>query len=706
MAWHQSTSLWIQQFADGLAVLQFDPPSRVARLTRDLQEEIDAALTAVENEPSVRALVIRSLKPGRFLQGLDVHGWKALHAADGVAAWVERGQALWNRLHSFKIPTIAWVQGSCLGAGLELALACDQIVLVDSPETSLGFSELDLGVIPSWGGFATLPRRVGVANSFPLALAGRRLTAREAFGMGLGDRVVETDDPDFAQLLDSARKRDPLKWTRRSWRQRAFEPIRIGRRMLYRGVERLHQKRLPEGLLAATVAFRVLQAFIEDGTTAGQAAARAGVLELTQTPAFANLVRMHELRERAQIAPLRLGFAARQKTVGILGATPLGMHILLDVVRKGGSVVFRESDEMRLGVAILKLVQTLGRDIQAGTLTPQESQRLLSRIHGTVTWKKFETVDLVVDAHDTPAKLTEIASELEANVDAKTPILVASLGGRLTTVAATLQYPRRLVGIAVPEPIGTFSVAEWRRTDATDGILAKTVRQWLGGVGWLPVEIADSPGLLVTRLWASAWNEMVTLLREGASLKFIDEALLRFGMGRPPLEHLDTIGLDRVAKMMEAVREVLEPRIAIDPFWSDVLDRGWTGQGAGKGFYRWRRGKREPNHLLINWLRQEGPRQGVTLPVMSNNDQRRAIQERVVMLMVNEAFRCLDDGVIKSSDDLDLAMMLVDWAPHHGGPIQYARDFGLPAIVAKLRELAVHGERYEPCAGLRGDIRV
>src|SRR5437773_2631478 len=124
MAWLQSQSLWIQQFAEGLAVLQFDPPGKAVRLTRDVLDGLDAALIAVEKEPRFRALLIRSLKPGRFAQGLDVAGLKALSAANETEAWAEREQAIWNRLKGLKIPTIAWVQGSCLGTGLELALAC------------------------------------------------------------------------------------------------------------------------------------------------------------------------------------------------------------------------------------------------------------------------------------------------------------------------------------------------------------------------------------------------------------------------------------------------------------------------------------------------------------------------------------------------------------------------------------------------------
>ncbi len=705
MAWFQSSTLWIQQFAEGLAVLQFDPPGKTVRLTRDVQDELEAALIAVENEPRFRALMIRSLKPGRFAQGLDVAGWKAMASEDSaVREWAARGQAIWNRLHGLKIPTVAWVQGACLGAGFELALACDQIVLVDQPGTALGFAELDLGLIPSWGGYGPLVRRVGVENALPLALAGRRLSAREAVALGLADRLSEKDDPDFKHIIERVAKLDSSLWTRKTWRQTLLERFSRGRRLLYRGVERLQARRIPDGLPAPAAALGVLREFVERGTPAGQAAAQSALVELSRSSAFANLVRMHELREKAQPSSGKLGLPVRSKTVGILGATPLGIHLVLEIARRDGSVILRESDETRLGVSILKLVQLLGREIQAKKLTPQESQRSLSRIRSTVTWKNFDEVDLVIDTRDRPERFDNATAEIEANVAAKTPIVFLGTGGRLEAAVAAMGHPGRMLGANLPGPAGTFSVVECRRTEATENAATRTVSDWFGGLGFLPVKVGDLPGLLLARMWIPAWNEMVTLLREGAGVEAIDQAMVRFGLGRGPLEYLDTIGLDQALKLLDVVREEVEPRVPLDPFWNDVLTRGWRGQAAGKGFYSHSRGKRSANHLLVNWLRSEGPLRGSSLPALSKNDRRQAIQDRVILLMVNEAFRCLDERRAQSEDDLDLAMMLTDWAPHRGGPIQFARETGLVAVIARLRELAIHGTRYEPCARLLGTV--
>lgn len=692
MSWFQSHSLCVQEFAEGLAVLQFDPPGKTLRLTRDVQDEITAALIAVEKESRFRLLMIRSAKPGRFAQGPDIHGWRKLQQSDGVREWSEYGQLLWNRLHTLKIPTLAWIQGACLGPGFELALACDRIVLVNHPSTVLGFHELDLGLIPSWGGIAALVRRAGVGDSLPLILSGRRISIRDAAKFGIADIIATSDAPDYSEIAHLTIPRIRDVWKRRTWTQSIVERFAAGRRFFYRSAQRIQRDRLPDDLPAPRKALEATREFIEHGPKAGQRAATTALVELAKSPAFANLVRQQELRERIQQAPAKP--SARDRSVGILGTTPLAMHVLFEVVRAGGSVVLRETDEAKLGIAIMKLVQTLGREIESGKIDGKDSKQILSRIRSTITWKNFDETDLVFDARDRAATLAADAAEVDQNVNPATPIVAVGVRGRLSEL--DVAHGERFVGLAAPGPIGMFPLVEWRQAAGSDRRVVRDVREWMLALGWLPIEVGDCPGLLVSRLWIPAWNEMIALLREGTSLQAIDRELVRFGLGRGPFDDLDTYGLDHAAQLIEALRPEIEPRIAIDPFWTEVLDRGWRGRIVGKGFYRHGRGRRKPNHLLVNWLRQEGPRHGPASTPSSSQE----IRDRVILLTVNEAFRCIDEGRALSEDDLDLAMMLTDWAPHRGGPIRYARDVGLAGIVARLRDMAVRGDRYEPCARL------
>lgn len=229
--------------------------------------------------------------------------------------------------------------------------------------------------------------------------------------------------------------------------------------------------------------------------------------------------------------------------------------------------------------------------------------------------------------------------------------------------------------------------------------MLRSMRELFAWLGWPTFVVGDEPGLLLTRLWAPAWNEMVTLIREGIGPEVIDSEMVRFGLGAAPLEQLDGLGLERARELTEAVRGEVEPRVAIDPFWGEVLDRKWRGRRSGKGFYRYSRGRHRENHLLVNWLATEGPR-FATPPLPAKSERRGYVRDRIVLLMVNEAFRCLEEKRVETADELDLAMMLTDWAPHRGGPIRFAREMGLGNVLARLRELSALGERYEPCERL------
>jgi 3-hydroxyacyl-CoA dehydrogenase / enoyl-CoA hydratase / 3-hydroxybutyryl-CoA epimerase len=664
MAFFQSPSLWVRETADGSAELQFEPPGDVVRLDLAMLDQFDEALTRIEREGRFRRFVIRSLRARSFCQGPDAATWRTLD----LDRWAERGQALFTRLRKLPMPSLAWVDGACLGPGLELALACRRLVVVDRAATVLGYSEVDVGLVPSWGSVGSLLARTGLELAFPLVLAGRRLTASEATAIGLADRVVPRDTPIVDDIETPTR-------APRTWRRFVFESSRWGRRLLYRGIQRVQKKRLAEELPGPAVAFDLLRMFAESGDDAGRAAARKGIVALGKSTAFENLLRFHELRDRA--VPEK---STARHTVGIVGATPLGMHLTLESVRGGDSVVLRETDEARLGLAILSLMKTLNSEIKAGRLDSTTTKKMLAAIRSTSSWKNFDEVDLAVD---TRAKGDGLDLAMAAPNAAM--LVTTSLGGRLDEA--------RRFGIRVAEPFGSSAAVELRHGPAARAETIRTIRDWLGSFGWVPIVVADRPGLLLTRMWLAAWNEALLLMREGARPERIEQALSRFGFGPHFLRDLDRIGIDRIAGMVRLLAPEME-RIPFDPFWQEMVERRWSGESAGKGFYRYGRGRPRVNEFLVNALRAEGGQ------VLSHAERHRAIRDRIVLLMVNEAFRALEERAIGSEDDLDLAMMMTDWAPHRGGPLRFAERAGLETIVAGLRRLETLGPRYVPAASL------
>ena len=666
MAFFQSRSLWVRE-ADGSAELQFDPPGSVVRLDLAMLDDLDEALTRIEREGRFRRLVIRSIRPNSFCQGPDTATWRSLD----LDRWAQRGQAFLERLRNLAIPTLAWVEGACLGPGFELALACRQIGVFDRSAAVLGFSEIDVGLVPCWGSIDRLLERIGLEAAFPLVLAGRRLTAAEAAALGIADRIVARDAPLPEDLETQSGPRRP----RRSWRRFALETSSWGRRFLYRGIERVQRQRLAEDLPGPGVALDLLRTFADKGSEAGCAAARQGIIALGKSPAFENLLRFHELRDRA--VPEK---STARHTVGIVGATPLGMHLVLESIRRGDQVVLRETNEARLGLAVLSLMKTLNSEIKAGRLQSTTTQKMLARIRSTNAWKNFDEVSLAVD---TRAK--DDGTDLAMAAPKSALLVTTSLGGRLDDA--------KHFGIRVAEPFGASSAVELRHGPAATVEAIRTVREWLGSLGWVPIVVADRPGMLLTRMWLAAWNEAVLLLREGARPERIEQALSRFGFGPYFLRSLDRIGIDRIAGMIRLLAPEM-PRIPFDPIWQEMVERGWTGEAAKKGFYRYGRGRPQVNEFLVNTLHAGGGE------ALSHAERHRRVRDRIVLLMVNEAFRAVEEQAVASADDLDLAMMLTDWAPHRGGPIRFADREGADKIVAGLRKLEALGPRYDPAASL------
>ena len=218
-------------------------------------------------------------------------------------------------------------------------------------------------------------------------------------------------------------------------------------------------------------------------------------------------------------------------------------------------------------------------------------------------------------------------------------------------------------------------------------------------LGKVSVVALEPSGGLINRVLCAGLAEAFHLLEEGFLPERIEQAMQRFGMVYTPLEYVDLIGLDEFALIARRLEPVLGESIAEHPILQQMLEQRWLGMKTGVGFYRHLAAKRTPHGALTSWLRRSFASRATPI---SNVEQRKLVQERIVGRMVNEAFRCLDDGVVASADQVDLALMLAGWAPHRGGPCRYAEQTGHAAMAASLEELARgQGKRFEPAAGLR-----
>lgn len=697
MAWFQAQHLWVEEAGEGIAALVLDGPGKRNHLDAAILAEIEQALTAVEAEPRFKLCILRSKKGGSFCHGVNAATFAGLQSLAEWEAFRFHGEAVCDRLSQLRIPTVALVAGGCWGAGFELALACDWRVALDKPGTQMGFTELDWGLIPSWGGIGRVLRLAGLQRSLHILLGGKKLSAREALAWGLVDEVAQQNTEAPPELMQHAVKRDPDRRGRGTWRQWLTESVGWSRRLVLRGAERVLRRRLPDDMPAPWEMLAAIRVERERGPQAGRDHVRAALPKLATHPACRNLLRLQILRD-AQLGAEAL--RQRPKKIGILGATPLALHLAAQAAVKGCHVVLREKDEMTLGIATLRLVQTLQEDAVRGAIPQDQFTDNINRIRPTIKWKEFDAVELVIDATTGGVEIAQqSALELERHVRPQAVIATVQPWRALAAWQTVLQHPQRLIGMHFPAPVGRAPLVEVLSASNTSDDAKRCVQGFAAMLGKVSVVALEQSGGLINRVLCAGFAEALHLLAEGVLAERIEQAMQRFGMVYTPLEHLDLMGLDEFALIARRLEPVLGEAVAEHPVVRHMLEQRWLGMKTGVGFYRHRVAKKRPHRALTGWLRRSFASKATPLSIA---EQKKLVQQRLVGRMVNEAFRCLDDGVVANADQVDLALMLAGWAPHRGGPCRHAEQMGYPVTVASLEELArQRGERFTPAAGLR-----
>jgi 3-hydroxyacyl-CoA dehydrogenase/enoyl-CoA hydratase/3-hydroxybutyryl-CoA epimerase len=706
----QSETVTVERDQDGTAMLRIDVPGRTVNVvTRQMLSDLSRALDfmAAEKFP---VMVIYSGKSTGFLAGADLKDFQEVRTSAAAEALSAEGQRLYARLAALPTPSIASISGACLGGGLELAMACDYRLVFDAPATQLGLPERDLGLLPAWGGTQRLPRIVGLERALSVILGGKRLKAQEALAWGLADAVGTSADDlkrRFAALKARAMqegKQQPHKLPVRTWRQRFLEWNPFGRRMLFNAASRRLRARVPDDMPAPAEALEAVRVGVKTGGEAGFTQERQAAGRLALTPACRNLIGVFFGNEKARKIPDRLSADdTRVQRVGVVGAGVMGAGIAQLALLKGCEVVVQEIDETALGAGLVRIQELFQKAVQRKVLTEAEARNRLSQVRGSVTWKGFDSVDLVVEAAiEDLARKKDLFRALEAHCRPDTVLATNTSSLRVVDLQQGLSHPERVAGLHFFNPVHKMPLVEVVRAPQTaDAALARAAR-WAVVLGKTPVLVRDAPGFVVNRILAPYLDEAVRLVAEGLGTAALDGVMRKFGMPVGPLELLDQIGLDVAAHVVASMTLVLAGRFPPNEGFARLRQSGWLGQKSGRGFYDHRDDRARPNPLAENLLR--AGQTGTQLTgALSASARLAEARERMVLLMVNEAVLVLDEGLTEDAGTLDLAMVLgTGWAPHRGGPLHYADDRGVAEVVRALEGLAArHGPRFEPAAGLR-----
>ena len=687
--------------SDKIAWLTLDlAGSKVNLLGSDTMGCLDQRISELESRIATGqpvAVVIRSGKPGTFIAGVDVREFAKIGGPAEAKAKSAEGQRIFRRLDRLTVPTIAAIDGVCMGGGTELALACDWRLATDRPSTKIGLPEVKLGIIPGWGGCVRLPRTIGIQRALTMILTGSATPVSRGVRWGLVDRVFPVDrfdDEVKAFAIDVVRGQVARAPRRMSLKDKLLEHTGPGRRTLFAAARKQALKtskgHYPAPLEAIDVVERTIDESIDDAlVTENDGLARVAATDVSQ-----NLIRLFTIGQEAKRAlPGRvLGQARPVQRAAVLGAGIMGGGIAELIAAHDVPVLMKDIQQDALDLGLHHASGLLKKAGDRGVFAPTEAGLKFALIHGTLDYEGFDEVELVIEAvvERMPVK-QQVLREAEEHLSEQAVFATNTSSLSVSELAKASSRPERVVGLHFFNPVHRMPLVEVVRTEhASDEALA-TAFAFVSDMGKTPVLVGDRPGFLVNRLLGPYLNETGYLLEEGAAVAQIDRVLTEFGMPMGPCRLLDEVGFDIAQHVAHEMERAFGERMAPSSVVGKLVEDGRLGKKNGRGFYTYAKG------------RQQGVDRDVQRTLGSGSSVSPAdIGDRCLFLLVNEAVHALAEDIVASPGDLDLAMVMgTGFPPFRGGLLQWADTVGASRIRDRLLEFeAVHGSRFTPAPGL------
>lgn len=699
--WDGFQHLRLDRDARGVVTVTFDVKGAPFNVFNDeVFRDLEHAVEEFERDPP-RAVVFRSAKPSGFMAGADVHHIRQIESETEVRTVLAAGHELFDRVGRLPCPTIVVIHGPCLGGGLEFALACRHRVARDDAQTKIRLPEVMLGLIPGWGGTQRLPRLVGLRQSLRMILEGATLNASKAAVSGLVDRSFPPDDFEDGvnRFIDDRLAGRSVRRPTRGLLGTALEGTQFGRAIVFRTARKRIAKR-ERDYPALPAALRAIEAGFRRSRADGFAAERDEFTRVVFTPTARNLIDLFLLRERARKPATWVSRDHKPTPVrkaAVVGAGVMGAGITQLVALNGIPVTLKDINDEIVASGMKKIEQLTSEAASKGAISRTEADAALRNVTPASEWQQPAAdvvIEAVVEREDVKRA---VFRELAEKFGDSTALVSNTSALSVARIAEAVPHPERVAGLHFFNPVHRMQLVEVVRAPLTDDATVATLVDFVRKLGKVPVVVADSPGFLVNRVLFPYIDEAVRLLLEGVSGEEIDRAAVRFGMPMGPLELVDQVGVDIAADVSKTFGPFRGGDLGPVPArFAEMVRDGALGKKAGRGFYEYRNDRRGKP---IRWAIPTQPRPTPRAEASGLTD----LQKRLVYPMINEAAKCLHEGVVHDAWVIDLAMVLgTGFAPFRGGPLHTADALGLATVVRDLDALrAAHGDRFEPAALLR-----
>ena len=684
---------------NGIATVTIDDPSaRVNKISDATLDAFSDVLKSVEQSASIAGVVFLSGKEDSFIVGADLDMLKDLEMPADARKISRRAHRLLERMKNLGLPTVAAINGPAMGGGLELTLGCDYRIATTGDTTKLALPEVNLGLLPGGGGTQYLPRLVGVQQALTMMLTGKNIYPKKAKRIGLVDALIHPAGLERA-AREAARRlaASTMEIDRdgRSFTDRVLESNTVSRRVIYQQARERAEKKTRGNYPAPPRIVDCVKTGMEEGLEKGLDAETQAFGDLVFTPESKALVSLFFAKQKGDKNP-HADEAQALHQIGIVGGGLMGGGIAEVSARNGLGVVLKDQNLQLAAEAKKHVWDSTSKDADKGILSSFERDQITERVVPTDAYEPFGSSDVVIEAVPENLDLKrQIFADLEAVVGDTTVLASNTSSIPIADIAAETERHDRVLGMHYFSPVPKMPLCEIIVTDRTSDAALATAYEAANRQGKTVIVVNDGPGFYTTRILAIFMNEALLLLEEGADVEEIDATMEDFGFPMGPFELFDLVGIDVAAKITDVMSDYLDTdRIHISDSASKLVDADLLGQKNGRGFYTYPSGEggdKDPDEFNDAVYRHFGGHSRTSLP-------RETVQERLALMMVNEAIRCLEEGVLQNPTDGDLgAVFGLGFPPFRGGPFRYVDFEGPAAIHSRLARLArEHGSRFEP----------
>lgn len=642
---------WRVQQKEQILWLYFDKENSSSNnLDEKVLTELESIIHEISKDKSIQGLIITSNKKNGFIVGADIKAISKLKTQEEISTFIQLGQKVFGKLAALNIPTVALINGLCLGGGIELALACDYRIAIDDEKTRFGLPEVLLGIHPGWGGSVRLPRLLGGPAALELILTGKTTSAYRAFKLGLIDQLVPFRQSERAASYYALGKYQKkysflaLIWkkiTNYSWVRNIISKIVQGR---------LNVKVNPKHYPAPYAALHLWKQYGVNNRAFSHEA--SSLSELALTPTAKHLMRVFFLKERLK----KLGKKDTTvfKHVHVIGAGTMGGDIAAWCALQGLFVTLQDREAKYIAPAMTRAFALFQKRLK----TPRAIQAAMDRLLPDLAGYGVDRADIIIEAvfEDLTVK-QDLFQQLEKQIKPNALLASNTSSIILENIQQGLQDPERLIGLHFFNPVAKMPLVEVVQSAITSKDSFEKGLAFVHQINRLPLPVKSSPGFLVNRLLMPYLMQAVLLLQTGIPAPVIDKAAVNFGMPIGPLELADTVGLD----VCLAVARILSQSLGniVPEGLEKMVANHDLGRKTGGGFYRYRKGK------------------PIKAKIPEDYKAPKNLVNSLIQPMIDEAKKCLEEKVVADSDLIDAGVIFgAGFAPFRGGLMQYAKDQG------------------------------